>query len=82
MLEIEDPGRLMHLLVDLILRHLPKLEPEGHVVIDRHMRIEGIVLEDHGDIPILRLHIVHALPIDEEVAGADILKSRHHAEGR
>ena len=40
-----------------VLVSLP--DGKGHVVVDRHMGIEGIVLEHHCRVPILRLHIIY-----------------------
>ena len=45
------------------------------------MGIEGVVLEDHGDITILRSDIVHEGSIDIQLAVGNILKSRNHAKG-
>ena len=41
-------------LLDLRLRILADLETERHVVVDGHVRIEGVVLEHHGDVAVLR----------------------------
>ena len=38
------------------------------------------VLEHHGDIPVLGLHIVHALAVDEQIALGDILQAGHHPQ--
>ena len=59
-----------------------KLQAEGHIVIDRQMGVQGIVLEDHGDVSVLWFHIVHILAVDAELTGSDVLKSRNHAKSR
>lgn len=46
------------------------------------MRVERVRLEDHGDIPILRLEIVDQLPVDGERTGGDLFKTRDHAQQR
>ena len=51
--------------VDLVLRHLLQLEPERHVVEHGHVRIQRVVLEHHGDVALLRRHVV-----DDAVADA------------
>ena len=48
------------------LRHLLQLEPERHVVEHAHVRVERVVLEHHGDVAVLRRHVV-----DDAVADAD-----------
>src|SRR5579871_6641261 len=45
------------------------LEAKGHVVIDAHMRIERIVLEDHRDVAIHRRQVVDDLAVDQDAPG-------------
>ena len=52
-------------LVDLVLRRASQLQPEAHVVVDRHVRVEGVVLEDHRDVAVLGRQVV-----DDPVADA------------
>ena len=56
--DAEDVGRLLHPLVDLLFGKLPHLQPEAQVVPDVHVRVEGVVLKDHGDVPVLGRHVV------------------------
>ena len=44
------------------------------------MRIQGVALEHHGDITILRFHIVYYFPVDNQLAGADVLQAGHHPQ--
>ena len=44
------------------------------------MGIKGIVLKDHGDVPVLGLHIVHPLVADQEVPLADLLQPGDHTQ--
>ena len=46
------------------------------------MGIERIVLEYHGDIPILGSYIVHQFAIDIEFTFGDLLEPRNHSQGR
>ena len=80
LLQIKDLGGLADLLVDLILRHLAELKAECHVIIHGHVRIQSVVLEDHGDISVLGLDIVHHLAIDLEGSGCDILQTCDHTK--
>src|SRR3712207_7416064 len=50
--------RSAHALLDARLRGVAQLEPEGHVVVHGHVRVERVVLEDHGEVAILRLDVV------------------------
>ncbi len=38
----------------LVLRHPAELQAERDVLLDRHVRIQGVVLEHHRDVPLLR----------------------------
>ena len=66
--------------VDLVLGHLVQLQTEGHVVVDRHVRIERVALEHHGNVPVLRGHVVDQLIVDIQFAAGDLLKTGHHAQ--
>ena len=81
MLEIEDSRSLMHLLIDLCLRNLTKLQTECHVVIYGHMRIQSVVLEYHRDISVLRLDVIYSLAVDDQVTARDILETCNHSKG-
>ena len=79
-LEVEDPGRVLDPLVDLGLGHLAELQPEGHVVVDRHVRVQRVALEDHRDVAILRGDVVHDAVADLEVAVADLFEAGDHPQ--
>ena len=40
----------LHRLGDLGLRHARRLQREGHVLVDRHVRVQGVVLEHHRHV--------------------------------
>ena len=73
--------RLHHPLVDFFLIHLTQPQGESHVFIHRDVGIESVVLEHHGDIPILGLHVVHQAVADIQLSAGDILQARHHPQG-
>ena len=80
--QVKDAGGLADLLVDDGLRGLRQLQREAHVLADRHVRVERVALEHHGDVAVLRRLVVHHLPGDAQFAFRDVLKSRDHVEGR
>jgi hypothetical protein len=55
-------------------------QAERHVVRDRHVRVERIVLEHHGDVAVLRRHIVDDMVIDGDLAVGDVLQPCDHAQ--
>ena len=79
--EPEDLGRLAHAPIDLALRNASQLQREAHVLRRVHVRVERVVLEDHGDVAILRREVVDHLAVDQHVPGGDGLEARDHAEG-
>ena len=46
------------------------------------MRIERIVLEHHGDVAILRRHVVDDVAVDRDLAAGDFLEAGDHAQRR
>src|SRR5262249_14516140 len=58
------------------------LQAEAHVLAHRHVRIERVGLEHHGDIAILRIEIVDAAIADVDLAAARLLQAGHQAQER
>ena len=82
LLEADDVGELLDAPVSLRLGDLGVDEAELHVLSNGHGGVEGVVLEDHGDVALAGLGVVHADAVDEEVAGADFLQAGNHAQRR
>ena len=61
-------------------RHLLHFQAERHIVIDRHMRVQRVVLEYHRDITRFGGHVVHPHAINQQIATADGLKPCDHAQ--
>ena len=81
LLEAQDPGRFADALVDLGFRRLAQLEPERQVVVDRHVRVERVGLEDHGDVAILGRDVVDDSFADPDGAVADLFQAGEHPQG-
>ena len=81
MLDIEDAGSFLNALVDLGLGGLAELKTESHVVIYGHVRIQGVVLEYHGDVAILGSYVVNEFVADVKLAVGDLFKTSDHAQG-
>src|SRR6185436_2202822 len=67
---------------DLLARQAPDAQPVRHVLVHRHVGIERVVLEHHGDVAVLGLHVVHHLAADRDLAGGDGFQARDHAKQR
>ena len=47
-----------------------------------HVRIERVVLEHHGDVAVLRRHVVDDVAADQDLAAGDVLEAGDHAQRR
>ena len=79
--DVQNLGGLPDLLVDLVLGHFLQLQGEGHVLIHGHVGVQRVVLEHHGDVPVLGLDVVHQLVADPQLAGGDVLQTGDHTQG-
>ena len=79
-LEVEDARRLAHPLHPLGLGDASLLERESHVLGDGELRIQGVVLEDHGDVTIARSHIRDVTIADVDRAIVERLEARQHPQ--
>ena len=80
--DAEDVGGLLHPLVDFRFGKLAHFQPEAQVVADVHVRIEGVILEDHGDVAVLGLDVVDQPVADEDLAGCHRLEAGDHSQRR
>ena len=78
--ELQDVGRLLHAPVDVRLGDVAQLQAEGQVVVDRHVRVEGVALEDHGDVTVLGRDVVDHAVADLQGPGRDLLEPGDHAQ--
>ena len=78
---VQNLRRLLHPLIDRSLVHFPQLQGESDVLPDGHVGVQGVVLEHHGDVPVLGGHIVHQLAADVQLAAGDLLQTGHHPQG-
>ena len=58
----------------------PAQEAEGEVLLDVHVWIQGIVLEDHRDVAILGRQRVHLPVVDVDITRRDRFKPRDHPQ--
>src|SRR6202140_3446836 len=65
---------------DFVLRVVAIDQPERHVLVDRHVRIERVILEHHRDVAVLWLQLVHDAVVDRDRAGGDVFEARNHPQ--
>ena len=58
-----------------------RFKTESHVLKNCHMRIQSIVLENHGDISVLRHDIIHQLVAYVKLTFGAFFKTGNHSEG-
>ena len=72
----------VHALVNDLLGRLAQLQAKSHVVVDSHVRIQCVALEDHRDIAIFGRHIVDHAVTNEDLALGDLFQASEHPKAR
>src|SRR5215217_1420683 len=80
-LDGEYPGCLIDPARDLRLVHLAQFEGEAHVLPHVHVRIESVILEDHGYVPLARRKVVDDLIPYKDFAASYVLEACDHTQG-
>ena len=80
MFHLQDAGRFAYLGVADRFGGLGQLQAKADIVVHRHMRIERIGLEHHGDAAVAWLHIVAQLAADPQLAARNVLKPGDHPQ--
>ena len=81
-LQLDQLEHLGNALGDLGLRHLALAQPERHVVLDRHVREQRVVLEDRVDLALVRREAGHVLLAQVHGAAGRLLEPADHAQRR
>jgi len=80
-LDLQDLSSLMDAAVDLVLRGLTQFQTESDVLVDGHVGVQSVALEDHGDVAVLRGNVVDEAAADVHLALGDLLQTGDHAQG-
>ena len=80
--EPEQLDRVVDPLLDHGLRQLLQPQREADVRGDRHVRVQGVVLEHHRDVALSRRGVVHDPVADAQVPVGDVLEPGDHPQGR
>jgi hypothetical protein len=81
LLDSEYCSSLTDACIYLALAKSTELEREGEVLVRCHVRVQRIVLENHGDVTIFRREVIHHASTDEQLAGRNRLESSDHPQG-
>ena len=57
-----------------------KLERKGEIIIDGHVGIQRVVLENHRYIAVLRRYVVYKPAVDVQLAVRDLFKTGNHSQ--
>src|SRR5690606_24596141 len=82
LLEVEELGGLEDASGALLLADAGDLEGEAHVLGNRHVRVQRVVLEDHRDVAVLRGDVGDVAVADEDAALVDLFEAGEHAQRR
>jgi hypothetical protein len=80
MIELDQAEHFLDAAVDLVLRRVGDLEAEGDVVVYRHVREEGIGMEDHADVALVQLERALILAGDRQRTCARGFEAGDHAQ--
>ncbi len=72
--------RFLHFFVYDLSGDVAQSQTERHIIVDGHMRIKRVVLEDHRYIAVLGLDVVNELVVDIQLTRRDILQAGYHAK--
>ena len=78
--ETEDLRGRFDAALDLAAVDPPHLQPERHVVVGVHVRVEGVVLEDHRHVARLRRQVVDDVAADADHSRRDLLEAGDHPQ--
>ncbi len=78
--DAQNLGGLAHPLVEFGLGCLPHLQRKGQILVDALVRVERVILEHHGDVPVFRVKVVDDLVVDGNGAVGDLDQSGDQVE--
>ena len=81
MLQVKDLGGFVDALVNLVLGDIAQGQTESDVLVNGHMGVQCVVLENHGDVTVFRGDLVDQSVADVQLAAGDGLQTRDHTQG-
>src|SRR4029078_2305611 len=80
--EAEQMRDFLHAPVDLVLGRLAHLQPVGEIAANVHVRVEGVVLEDHRDVAVTWRQLGDVSTVDEDRSRGHLLEPGDHPQER
>ena len=77
---LQSVGGAAHTPVNLITRRFRLFQPKGHILKNRHMRVERIGLENHGNAALGRNDVIDNFITYCQIAAGDILQAGNHSQ--
>ena len=82
LVQLEQVSRPLHSLRHIVVGGVVEAEREGDVLVHVQVRIEGVVLEHHGEVAVSGRLVVDLRVTDVDVARGDVLEADDHAQDR
>jgi hypothetical protein len=79
--DAENRSGFMDTAGDVIGRQMADPEPESEILRNAEVRVEGVILEDHGDIAFTGWELADVGITNKDAAGGETLKAGDHAQG-
>jgi hypothetical protein len=79
-LEAEELCDVRDTACDLGLRGAARLQPVAHVLTHRHVRVQGVGLEDHGDVAAPGSEVGHVAVADPDLPARHVLEAGDHPQ--
>ena len=71
----QNTGGFVHPPANFLLRQFAQRKTKGHVVVDSHVRIKGVGLEDHRDVTVLGRNVINQPVANEDATFGYLLKA-------
>ena len=78
--DLQRAGGFLNFPVDFFLGQFSEFQGERHILVNSHMGIQGVVLEDHRDVPVTGSDDIGKDVTDIKFTVADLLKSGDHTQ--
>ena len=78
--DVKNVGGFLYAAFDFGLGRLAELEAECHVVVNTHVRVKSVRLEDHGDVTILGRYVVYDAIANQNASIADLFETGKQAQ--